>query len=122
MYLSINSFRKLQIMLYTVPKDSENFVTNNYGAGRLLSVTEVSSLIAGARAAEVVSNVYKSYLDSVLASQTYGYRSRNESCIDSKIRNGENKHITDETELMCLNNIKHSIVETRVANLWDFPP
>jgi hypothetical protein len=39
--------------LYTVPKDSENFVSDSYGAGRLISVTKVFFIDSGQYAALV---------------------------------------------------------------------
>jgi hypothetical protein len=46
-----------------VPKDSENFVTNNYGAGRLFSVTKVFVIDSWRSAAVVISNEINLLLD-----------------------------------------------------------
>jgi hypothetical protein len=40
---------------HTVSKDSENFVTNNYGIGRLFSVTKLYVIDSGRPAAIVIS-------------------------------------------------------------------
>jgi hypothetical protein len=47
---------------YTVPKDSENFVPNNNGAGRLFSVTIV---FVGAELPELSVTKFTNLLDSV---------------------------------------------------------
>jgi hypothetical protein len=49
-------------ILYTVPEDSENFVTNNYGAGRLFSVTKVFVIDSWRPAVIVISHeIYKPF-------------------------------------------------------------
>jgi hypothetical protein len=48
--------------LHTAPKDSENCVINNYGAGRLFSVTNIFIMDCWRSAAKVISNeIYKSF-------------------------------------------------------------